>query len=234
MLFGAGPAAEHVRACAACTARLSEMRRLGEEFAREVFPRTVDAVIRGAEGWRPRRPLLWAVPFAAAAAALLLVLTRGVVVPPEGYLGAKGPALSFEAYVRTPGGVRPLTEGEAVEAGAGLRFEIRAARACQLWIVSTDSAGQVSVVYPPAGPIGAAVPGGRPLALPGGALLDGQSGPERFFAVCAPQGVSVDNAAVERAARSVGPGEARVRAAQRLPGIPAEALQATLLVEKRP
>jgi len=234
MLVGAAPIAGHVRLCAACAARLSEMRRLGEEFDRDVFPRTVEAVIEGAAGRRRLvRPFVWAGPLAAMAAALVLFFSRGVV-PPGSYLGAKGPTLSLEGFVRTPGGARPVSEGEAVEAGAGLRFEIRAARTCQLWIVSTDSSGQVSVIYPPADPNGAQVPAGKPVALPGGAVLDGRSGPERFFAVCAPPGVPTDLASVDRAARSVGPGEDRVRATRKLPEIPAEALQATLLVEKRP
>jgi len=233
MLVGAAPIAGHVRLCAACAARLSEMRRLGEEFERDVFPRTVEAVIAGAARRRLWRPFVWAAPLAAMAAALVLFFSRGVV-PPGSYLGVKGPTLSLEAYVQTASGARPVAEGEVVEAGAGLRFEIRAARACHLWIVSADSSGQVSVIYPPADPNGAQVAAGKPMALPGGAVLDGRSGPERFFAVCAPPGVPTDLASVDRAARSVGPGEDRVRATRKLPEIPPEALQATLLVEKRP
>jgi hypothetical protein len=40
--------ARHVTACASCLARLARMRRLGDEFHREVFPATFHRVVAAA------------------------------------------------------------------------------------------------------------------------------------------------------------------------------------------
>ncbi len=80
---------------------------------------------------------------------------------------------------------------------------------------------------------------GLPLApgqhdLPGGVELGGAPGPERFFAVCAPDG-SASAADVERAARALGSGGMPgVRRGRVLPGLPAGTSQTTQLLEKRP
>jgi hypothetical protein len=222
---------DHLSACPRCAARLAELERLGDEFQRVVFPATVGAVIARAP--RPRRsgPLLWLAPLAAAAAvALVLVRTGG---PPAGYLGSKGPVLALAAFAQEPSGAHALADGDVVPAGAGLRFEVRVARPCRVWVVSIDAEGQVSRIYPPAGAEGAALGAGGPVVLPGGAVLDGRPGPERFFAVCG-GGAPLPLEEVERAARQVGAGEDRVRAARELTGLPAGTLQATVLVEKRP
>ncbi len=218
--------APHVEGCARCREQLEEMRRLGEEFRRDVYPRTVDAVVtragrRGAPRW-----LLVAVPVAAAAAALLVVRTG----PPPGYLGVKGGGLALTVFVQDGGSVRAVADGQPVAAGAALRFEVRPARACRLWIVSVDGAGQVSRLFPARGEAASvAAPG----ALPGGAVLDGRAGPERVYAICTPEPLPLT--AVEQAARVAAAGGDRgVRAAGTLGGLPREAAQASVLLEKRP
>jgi hypothetical protein len=224
----------HTALCPRCAARLAELSRLGEEFERDVFPTTVEAVIaRSARRGVPRR-LVWLAPLAAMAAAAVVVLVRWPTNPPDRYVGVKGPPLVMVAYASAPDGAHALSDGEIVPAGAGLRFEVRPARSCRLWIVSADARGQVSRIFPAAGPDGVAVAAGGPVVLKGGAVLDGQPGPERFFAVCGCGDDPIYFADVERAARVVGRGEERVRAARQLPGLPADTLQATLLVEKRP
>jgi len=175
--------------------------------------------------------LPWIAPLAALAAAAGVALVRAGG-PPVNYLGMKGPGLSLVAYARDASGARALADGAAVAPGAGLRFRVRPAQACRLWIVSADAAGQVSRIYPSDGSQGAELRAGEPVALPGGAALDGRPGPERFFAVCGAGALPLED--VERAARAVGPGADRVRAARGLSGLPADASQATLLVEKRP
>ena len=45
LAYSATELAPHLAGCAHCAARLDEMRREGEEFQREVFPATVDAVV---------------------------------------------------------------------------------------------------------------------------------------------------------------------------------------------
>jgi hypothetical protein len=222
------PLAPHLAACERCRARLAAMRELGDEFRREVFPRTVDAVV---ERSRPRRViprwLLAAAPLGAAAAAAIVLVVAG---PPADYLGAKG-GLGLAVFVDDAGAARPVRDGDAVPARAAIRFQVRPAAPCGLWLLSVDGAGQVSRLYPPSGeraaPVEAAV------SLPGGAVLDGRAGPERIFAVCAPSAVAWPE--VERAARAVGSGgEAAVRGASSLAGVPRDAAQATVLLEKRP
>lgn len=225
---------EHLFGCPRCAARVAELRRLGDEFEREVLPATVEAVVfASAAPRRSGRALRWAVPALVAAAAALVVALRAGG-PPGDYLGVKGPGLSLVVYAQGAEGARALLDGQAVGAGAGLRFEVRPGRSCDLFVASVDAAGQVSRIFPPAGPAGLSVKAGAALALPGGAVLDGRPGPERIFAVCGCGDEPITWADVARAAGAVGAGEARVRAARALPGLPGDALQATLLLEKRP
>jgi hypothetical protein len=225
--------ARHVAACAPCGARLARMEREGEEFRRFVFPRTVDAVTAAATA--PRRPrwsrwLAVALPaggLAAAAAAMLLVVPQ----PPSDYLGAKGAPLSLQVWVGGDAGARAVADGGAVPAAAALRFQVRAARPCRLWLLSVDGRGEVSRLYPPRGDTGADMQTGG--TLPGGAVLDGLSGPERLFAVCSPGPLPLDE--LERAARAAASGgDEALRRASRLTGLPEGSAQATLLLEKGP
>ena len=224
--------AAHAFSCPRCGERLAELRRLGEEFERWVLPATVEAVAAGAA--RPARFRFgpWLAPLAAAAVAAGVALIRAGG-PPADYLGTNGPALDLVAYSRGADGAQALADGASVPSGAGLRFRVRPARACQLWIVSADAGGQVSRIYPSSGADGADLRGGESVAIPGGATLDGRPGPERFFAACR-AGAPLSLEEVERAARAIGPGEERVRATRSLPGLPQGVAQATLLVEKRP
>ena len=229
LAYSATELAPHLAGCAHCAARLDEMRREGEEFQREVFPATVDAVVARARPARLVRVPRWtlvAAPLAAAAAVALFLVGR----PPPDYVGAKGGELSLAVFVQAPDGARAAADGASVPASAAVRFQVRPAHPCQLWVVSVDAAGQVSRLYPASGDAPAHV--AQAGALPGGAVLDGRAGPERIFAVCS--GTPLTFLDVERAARdAAGGGEARVRAGARLAGLPPDAAQATLLLEKR-
>ncbi len=221
-------AAAHVETCARCQARLAEMRRVGDEFRRVVYPATVDAVVeRSRGGRRSRRWLVALAPVAAAAAAAAFLLLG----PSGDYVGVKGGELALAVFVAGPDGARGVADGATIPANAALRFQVRPAHSCRLWLVSVDASGQVSRLYPPAGDEAAAVaaPGGP---LPGGAILDGRPGPERIFAVCTERALPF--AAVERSAQAGGRGASAVRASNGLSGLPRGALQATLLLEKRP
>jgi len=230
-LLGGGAAAAHLAACPRCAARLAEARRQGEEFRREVFPATVAAVVERSRPRvvrLPRRWGLWLAPLSAAAAAALLFLGGR---PAHDYVGAKGGALGLAVYVQTSDGARAARDGEVVPAAANVRFHVRPAGACGLWIVSVDASGQVSRLYPAAGDEAGELT--SPATLPGGAHLDGRAGPERLYAVCSPRPLPYGE--VERSVRAAAAGgEAAVRAARALPGLPSEAAQATLLLEKRP
>jgi hypothetical protein len=228
--------AGHLSACPGCAARLATMQRQGEEFLRYVYPATVEAVEAAAE----RRPALFAgwrrwfalVPALGGAAALALFLARPVA-PPDDYLGVKGGGpLGLAVFVQEGSAPRSAHDGEPVPAGASLRFRIRIARPCHLWVLSVDGRGQVSRLYPTQGEGGAAVE--RSADLPGGAVLDGQAGPERVIALCAPAplGWSSAEAAVRSAFGS--PGPEAVRRPTTIAGLPAGTAQDSLLLEKRP
>jgi len=218
----------HLEACERCRARVAWAREAEATFRREVFPATVDAVV---EGSRPRR-LRWLVvlaPALAAAAAVVLLLPPRPSGPPADYVGLKG-GLALAIYADQPGGARAVTDAAAVSASAGLRFEVRPSQPCHLWLASLDAAGQVSRLHPAAGgPV--RVEGD--VVLPGGAVLDGRPGPERIYAVCTPEPVPFE--VLERAVRAAaggGEGEASVRAARELPGLPMGTLVTTVLLEK--
>jgi hypothetical protein len=223
----ASPLAAHLAECPACRERVSRMEAEGEEFRRFVYPATVaaveDAAGRAAGRRRWRLPLLLA-PVAAAAAAVALMWGPG----PD-YLGTKG--FPFTAWLAGPAGARAVGDGGEVPASGALRFRVQPPVPCRLWIVSVDSGGQVSRLYPAQGEDGAVVSQGG--ALPGGAVLDGRPGPERLFAVCAREPLPFDR--LERAVReAAGGGAGAVRSGKVLPGLPRGAVQATLLLEKRP
>lgn len=254
LLEPAGSAvAPHVADCLDCQHRVARMEREGEDFRRFVFPATVGAVEDAAA---PRRRLLpaWLAPvagLAAAAAALVLVVNTGRLGPggpapdyvgtkggpaaavaagaPEG-AQVKGPGLMLGVFVQGATGVSAVSDGAAVPAAAGIRFKVQAAApGCRLWIASVDAAGQVSRIFPASGD---PVPVSRG-ELPGGARLDGLAGPERIYAVCAPEALPWDR--LEQAVHAAADGgEARVRGAGLLGGLPAGASQTTLLLEKRP
>jgi anti-sigma factor RsiW len=228
-----GPALQpHLAGCSRCAARLEEMRRQGEDFQRFVYPATVEAV--EAAAWPGRRPWLrWLAlggPALAAAAAAVVLMVRPWG-PPDDYLGVKGSGgLGIAVFVQEAGAVRVVGNGEAVRADAAVRFRVRAARTCRLWILSLDARGEVSRLYPGEGTGGAEVSGAAD--IPGGAVLDGQPGPERIYAVCTP-GPSKWRALAAQLKGGAGPGEASVRAPPPAAGLPEGTLLATVLLEKR-
>jgi hypothetical protein len=222
----------HVDACPRCQARVAEMQAQGEEFRRFVFPATVEAVEEAARRRRPRLAFLVAPvgAFAALAAALLVfVRVQDGGGPPPDYVGAKGSDVRLTAFVSAEGSVRALEDGAVVPASAALRFQVSAKEGCHLWIMSLDAKGQVSRLYPPKGTPPTPHAEG---AVPGGAVLDGEPGPERLYAVCAPPAMPWSE--VRRAAEAPAAGPESVRAARVLGEPLAGALQSTLLLEKRP
>ncbi len=220
------PVDAHLAGCASCQARLLQMRQEGDHFRQFVYPRTLDAVLERSErkrGWR----WIWlvAAPALAAAAAVALVVRPGA--PAEDYLGTKGGALGFAVFAGGAKGVRAVDDGAQVPAAAALRFRVHPSAACHLWIASLDAAGQISRIYPAEGEGGALVSGTA--ALPGGAVLDGRQGPERFYAVCTRRPLPFS--ALEKSVRGAAPG---VRTAKTLQGLPEDATQSSVLVEKTP
>ncbi len=226
----------HLAACPACAARLQTMQRQGEEFLRYVYPATVEAV-EAAAASGPSGAVRWLrwlalVPALGAAAALALFLAFPSA-PPDDYLGIKGGgALGLTVFVQEGANARPVRDGETVPAGAALRFRVRTARACRLWVLSVDGRGQVSRLYPTQGEGGAVLE--RTADLPGGALLDGLAGPERVVALCAPEALPWAGAEAAVRAAFPAPGPEPVRRGAVVAGLPAGAAQDAVLLEKRP
>ncbi|HYQ80453.1 MAG TPA: DUF4384 domain-containing protein [Anaeromyxobacteraceae bacterium] len=221
------PLAAHLESCPPCRERVARMEAEGQEFRRLVYPATVgavqDAAGRAAER-RPWRLSLWLAPAAAVAAAVAMLWG-----PSPDYVGQKG--FPFTAWLADPAGARAVQDGAEVPAAGALRFRVQPPVPCRLWIVSVDAGGQVSRLYPAEGDGGAELRQGG--AVPGGAVLDGRAGPERLFAVCAHDPLPF--ARLERVVRDAAAGGAgAVRSGKVLPGLPRGAVQATLLLEKRP
>jgi hypothetical protein len=229
LALGADQAAGHVRTCPRCTARLAELLRQGEEFQREVFPATVEAVVEGSAG-RPRRPALgrWLAPLAAAAAVALLWVSG----PLPRWLGRGGEELSLTAYAVEPGGARALADGAPLPTGADLRLSLTPSRSCKLFVVSADAAGQVSRLYPPAGDDGVSVEAGRRVEV-AAAAPPLHPGPQRYFGLCGCGDDPLHYQDIHRAVRAVAAGEGKLRTARTLPGLPDDTLQATVLVDAR-
>jgi hypothetical protein len=225
----ASPVAPHVARCEHCRARVARMEREGEDFRRFVLPATLDAVVERNVP-RRRRAWKWLVAAAPVAAAVALFVTLRPGEPPEGYVGEKG-GMSLVAYVDAPGGAKTVREGEAVRPSSALRFTIGAAGRCNLWIVSVDESGQISRIYPAQGDVAALVSGNR-VTLPGGAVLDGRTGLERFYGVCTPEPITYEK--VVQCVRDAVHTAADVRKGPALSGLPKGSRQASVLVEKRP
>jgi hypothetical protein len=139
--------------------------------------------------------------------------------------------MSLVAYINAPGGAKTVRDGEAVRPSAALRFAVGGSGSCNLWIVSVDESGQVSRIYPAEGEAGAKLSGNR-VTLPGGAVLDGRAGLERFYGVCTPEPVTYVK--VVQCVRDAVHTPADVRKGPALSGLPNGSRQASVLVEKRP
>ena len=232
--------AAHVATCSTCRARVAEMEEEGQEFLQYVYPATVGKIEEAAAvrraGWK-RWMLVLPIPAAAAMAALLLVVRSGsapeLLIPEVEQTQVKGGgtgSLGLTVFLGAADGAQPIPDGAAIPMRSALRFKVTPTKACRVWLLSVDAAGQVSRLYPTAGDTGAEI--ARAGVLPGGAILDGASGPERIFAFCAAKPVAY--ATVERAVqRAVARGEEAVRAVAVVPGLPDGTAQGSVLVEKR-
>jgi hypothetical protein len=218
--------ARHVDGCEACRVRLERMNAEAADFNQYVYPATVEAVVAAAA---PRSGLGWFaafLPAAAACAAALLFLVKPV--PPEGFLAARGEVLSLEVFTESPEGARQLVNGELLAEGAPLRFRVKTTVPCRVRIVSADCEGHVVVLYPAPGEDSPLVSGTT--VLPAAAKLGGDEGPERIFALCSREPLPMLALAASLTDQAAGDDD-RVRRANRLSGLPAGTLQATLLVE---
>jgi hypothetical protein len=220
------PQAAHIASCTHCQERVAKMEKEGEHFRQFVLPATLDAVV-AANTRRSKKWVLWLVgPLVAATAAILVTVRPD---PPPTGEQVKGSTLGLTAYMGTPGGAEVLRDGEVVRASASLRFKVNPAGTCRFWLVSVDESINISRIYPPQGEGGAQL--SEAGALPGGAVLDGRPGLERFYAVCTRKPLAY--ADLEKAVRSAIQAAPAVKSGPPLLGLPRDARQASLLVDKR-
>ncbi|MGA8890614.1 MAG: hypothetical protein WB493_03525 [Anaeromyxobacteraceae bacterium] len=217
--------ASHVDSCQACRGRIARMNAEGEEFRQYVFPATVDAVVAASARRRPS----WLgilIPVAATCAAALLLFVKPMA--PEAVLAAKGEVLRMQVLAATPDGVQPVANGALVPPKTPLRIQVESTVACRLKVMAADCEGHVTVLHPAAGEESTLVTKSGPAVIQ--AVLQGDEGPERVYAVCSKEPMPLLALAVNLKDQSTGDDD-RVRRAARISGLPPGTLQATLLVE---
>lgn len=126
------------------------------------------------------RVLPWLGGFAAAAAALIVVL-RMPAEPEADLVRTKGMG-SIGFFVRHGGSVRRGQSGEQVAPDDALRFVVTSGVARYVAVLSRDGAGHASVYYPN-GSTAARVEAGVDRPLGASVVLDGVLGEERLFAL---------------------------------------------------
>jgi hypothetical protein len=190
-----------------------------------------------------RRKAWWrfVVPLAltpvAAAAMLLLLVTRGAPAPDTtvsgaarhvaGTVRAKG-ALLVEAFCKRGDSVFPVKDGDDFVAGDRLRFAYTKDQAGVLLVFGVDDAGRLFPYYRDDALAGVSAPPGSQVMLPESVELDDHHGWERVFAVWTPDtlGQDVIRAAVADALAAV---EGDIRKAAPLP---VEAEQVSFLLRR--
>lgn len=222
---GSSGLASHVDSCEACQGRVARMNAEGDEFRQYVFPATVDAVVAAATARRPAW-LGLLLPVAATCAAALLLLVRPMA--PEAVLAAKGEVLRMQVLASTPDGVQPVANGALVPPKTPLQIRVESTVACRLKVLAADCEGHVTVLHPAAGEESTVVSRSGPAVIQ--AVLQGDEGPERVYAVCSREPLPMLALAVNLKDQSTGDDD-RVRRAARISGLPPGTLQATVLVE---
>ena len=142
---------------------------------------------------------------------------------------AGGPEFAVTVLTDRGGHLNPVGADGVVAPSGHLGFQVALKEKCWLQIVSVDAVGRVSNVYP-VQQDSVEVRGGS--VLPGLASLDGETGPERIFALCGPNRLSFADTA-GRVAASMEKSESGVREIRRIPGLPETIAQSSVLIEKR-
>ena len=226
-------ASDHLRTCARCAAALAELELARQELlgvdphaqslvaARAILARVAER--RRKAWWRFVVPL--ALTPVAAAAMLLLLVTRGAPAPDTtvsgaarhvaGTVRAKG-ALLVEAFCKRGDSVFPVKDGDDFVAGDRLRFAYTKDQAGVLLVFGVDDAGRLFPYYRDDALAGVIAPPGSEVMLPESVELDDHHGWERVFAVWTPDTLGQDaiRTAVAQALAAV---EGDIRQAARLP-----------------
>jgi hypothetical protein len=172
----------HVATCAACAARLGEIRA-----ARAAFPFEAPAFEALVPAPAPRRRWAWLFAPALAAAAALVLVARPPQAPPEDRAKG-GDALGF--FVLHDGVSREGASGELVHPGDRLQLVATTATPRFLAVLERDASGRAAVFFP-RGAEAAPVAVGRRVALPTSVELDEALGVGTVYGVFCARAVPV-------------------------------------------
>lgn len=186
----------HVASCAECKARLSSLEEEERTFlatanvaadSAAILARLDAAPAARASRWS--RVLVFAPIVALAAALAMMFLPK----PPPETTRIKGPMqVALEMFVKDAEGIRPAIDGARLREGDAIQFKYQAGGRRYVFVVSVDTDGTVSPLYPdeertsiPVAPTGTHV-------LEGSVILDASRGPERFFAFFSDEPIHFD------------------------------------------
>jgi hypothetical protein len=193
----------HLAACAPCRGKLRALVEEQRAFEREIpFERFAGGVERARRVPRQRPRRFWFVGLggAVAAAAVAVFLVQA---PATTWNRSKGS--SVEATVRVASAKAsaqrsvPPGSQEVLESGDRVRFGYRIPEPRYLAAVSVDDQGEVTLLYPEAGPALAVTPTAETVYLPDSLEFTG-AGRERVFLFLARK--PFDSAAAKQAVRT--------------------------------
>jgi len=175
---------QHISSCAVCRTKLRGLAEEERSFEREIsFERFAGGVERARRVPRPGRRPMWSLGFAGllAAAAVAVFFIR---VPAHSRNAVKGS--SVEATVRISSAsspaqrIAPPGSHEVLDAGDRVRFGYKTIDRRFLAAVSVDERGEVTLLYPEAGPALSVPPSEETTYLPDSIEFTG-TGRERVF-----------------------------------------------------
>ena len=218
----------HLRACAACAARLAVMQR---DYGAFLAAHPTPEVLRPAPRAARHRPVGWplALGGALAAAALILVTVR-TIAPERPSTRAKGGSI-VTLGVQRSGSALPYSEEQELRPGDVLAFRYSTQRR-HLLLLSLERSGKINVYLTDRTRRRSMhIRPGRDLPLGLGVELDDYVGPERVIALLSDEPLEVEavKQAVRQRLRTL-TGEERRRL--ELGELPLEAEQLSWLIEK--
>ena len=147
---------QHISSCAVCRTRLRGLAEEQRDFEREVsFERFAGGVERARRVPRARPRQLWSLGFAGllAAAAVAAFFVRG---PSHSRNAIKGASAEATVRIASAGGavqrIAPPGSHEVLEPGDRVRLGYKTVDPRFLAAVSVDDQGEVTPLYPEAGP----------------------------------------------------------------------------------
>jgi hypothetical protein len=175
---------QHISGCALCRAKLRHLAEERRDFQREVpFERFAGGVERARRVPRSRPRSLWSFGFAGVLAAAAVAVFF-VSAPTGSHNRSKGTSVEATARIASANGSlqrsTPPGSHEILEPGDRIRLGYQTGDARYLAVVSIDEHGEVSPLYPEAGPALSVAATRETVYLPDSIEFTGQ-GREKVF-----------------------------------------------------